>query len=175
MDCYHNGVECYRNDGSSHCSETMGAGPTPCSADDMCAGCMYDGNGMTVMGDMDCYHNGVECYRNDGSSHCSETMGAGSPCVAAAECASSMCTGGYCGTGVTGSCERTSWMTCGGDDECIPVPDDPCSGVCQCVYDGVNECECLPSSGSGPGYGSGSGPGYGSGSTGPVVCPGMMP
>merc|ERR1719515_182115 len=80
MDCYHNGVECYRNDGMTHCLLTMGSGG-PCSADDMCAGCMYDGTGMTVMGDMDCYHNGVECYRNDGSSHCSLTMGGGGPCA----------------------------------------------------------------------------------------------
>merc|ERR1719163_2432278 len=98
MDCYHNGVECFRNDGSSHCSETMGGGGGPCSADDMCAGCMYDGNGMTVMGDMDCYHNGVECFRNDGTTHCSETMGGGGgPCSMDDMCAGCM----YDGTGMT--------------------------------------------------------------------------
>ena len=48
--------------------------PPPCSQADGCAGCMYDGNGNPVMGDMDCYHNGAGCERNDAMSHCSSSL-----------------------------------------------------------------------------------------------------
>ena len=43
-----------------------------------------------------------------------------------------------------GGCEKTTtFMTCGGNEECRPTKVNPCNGLCQCNSNGVNNCECV--------------------------------
>jgi len=59
--------------GSGYADQDGGyAGDVPCSQDDGCGGCDYDGDGRVVVGATDCYYpqGGVECRRNDETNHC---------------------------------------------------------------------------------------------------------
>lgn len=89
----------------------------------------------------------------------------GSPCKSNGQCQSKVCHSGRCGNPhkpcssnkqcpgggtclmpkVTGDCKRTTWGTCGRDDQCSSRK---CTGKCVCDKKGwVNTCTCKPSSG----------------------------